>query len=65
MVAVGLGVALLPQHVVLLPGLLARPVPEAGDMRAVVLAAVNGRMYSPVLDGFLKLNRARGFVAAT
>ncbi len=64
MVAVGLGVALLPQHVAVLPGLLGRPVPDAGDMRAVVLAAVNGRMYSPALDGFLKLNRARGFTAA-
>nr|WP_294507224.1 LysR family transcriptional regulator [uncultured Rhodopila sp.] len=65
MVAVGLGVALLPRHVAVLPGLLARPVPEAGDMRAVVLAAVNGRMYSPPLDGFLKLNRAKDFTAAT
>ncbi len=64
LVAVGLGVALLPQHVAVLPGLVARPVPEAGDMRAVVLAAVNGRMYSPPLDGFLKLNRAREFTAA-
>ena len=64
MAAVGLGVALLPQHVAVLPGLVARPVPEAGDMRAVVLAAVNGRMYSPPLDGFLKLNRAKGFAAA-
>jgi DNA-binding transcriptional LysR family regulator len=64
MVAVGLGVALLPQHVAVLPGLLARPVPEAGEMRAVVLAAVNGRIYSPPLDGFLKLNRAKGFAAA-
>ena len=64
MVAVGLGIALLPRHVAVLPGLAARPVPEAGDLRAVVLAAVNGRMYSPALDGFLKLNRARGFAAA-
>jgi DNA-binding transcriptional LysR family regulator len=64
MVAVGLGVALLPQHVAVLPGLLGRPVPEVGDMRAVVLVAVNGRMYSPALDGFLKLNRAKGFAAS-
>ena len=64
MAAVGLGVALLPRHVAVLPGLLARPVPEAGEMRAIVLAAVNGRMYSPALDGFLKLNRAKGFAAA-
>ena len=64
MVAVGLGVALLPQHVAVLPGLLGRPVPEAGDMRAIVLTAVNGRVYSPPLDGFLKLSRARGFAAA-
>lgn len=64
LVAVGLGVALLPRHVAVLPGLLARPVPDAGNLRAIVLAAVNGRMYSPALDGFLKLNRARGFAAA-
>jgi DNA-binding transcriptional LysR family regulator len=62
--AVGLGVALLPQHVAVLPGLVARPVPEAGDMRAVVLAAVNGRMYSSLLDGFLNLNRAKEFTVA-
>ena len=64
LVAVGLGVALLPLHVAVLPGLLVRPVPDAGTLRAVVLAAVNGRMYSQALDGFLKLNRARGFAAA-
>jgi DNA-binding transcriptional LysR family regulator len=61
LVAAGLGVALLPRHVAVFPGLLARPVPDAGKLRAIVLAAVNGRTYSPVLDGFLKLNRARGF----
>jgi DNA-binding transcriptional LysR family regulator len=61
MVLAGLGVALLPRYVNLLPGLLARPVVDAGDLRSIVLAAVNGRMYSPALDGFLKLNRARGF----
>lgn len=64
LVAVGLGVALVPLHVAVLPGLLARPVADAGNLRAVVLAAVNGRIYSPPLDGFLKLNRARGFAAA-
>ena len=64
LVAVGLGVAPLPLHVAVLPGLLARPVPDAGRLRAIVLAAVNGRTYSPALDGFLKLNRARGFTAA-
>ena len=57
------GVALLPRHVNLLAGLLARPVADAGDLRAIVLAAVNGRRYSPALDGFLKLNRARAFAA--
>ncbi len=62
--AAGLGVALLPGHVAVLPGLLARPIPEAGEMRAIVLTAVNGRLHSPVLDGFLKLNRAKGFAAA-
>ena len=64
LVAVGLGVAPLPRHVPVLPGLLARPVPDAGALRAIVLAAVNGRIYSQALDGFLKLNRARGFTAA-
>jgi DNA-binding transcriptional LysR family regulator len=63
MVLAGLGVALLPCHVNLLAGLLARKVADAGDLRAIVLAAVNGRRYSPALDGFLKLNRAREFAA--
>ena len=63
LVAAGLGVGLVPRHVAVLPGLVARPVPDAGNLRAIVLAAVNGRMYSPALDGFLKLNRARGFAA--
>lgn len=63
MAAAGLGIALLPASVPLLPPLMARPLAEPELLRSVVLAVVSGRRHSAVLDGFLKLNRARSFTA--
>ena len=62
--AAGLGVALLPQRLPVLPPLISRPLEASALARPVVLAVVSGRPYSPALDGFVKLNRARSFAVA-
>ncbi len=59
--AVGLGVVLLPEHVPALPPLLTRSLADNPLRRSVVLCAVIGRRYSPVLDAFLRLTRTRDF----
>ena len=56
-----LGVALLPGHMKALPPLLTRPLTDGFLLRSVMLAAVNGRRYSPALDAFLRLTRTRDF----
>ena len=61
--ALALGVALVPEHVPVLPALATRPVAEAALQRTIVLAAVNGRRHSPTLDAFIRLSRARDFMA--
>ncbi|MBV8402098.1 MAG: LysR family transcriptional regulator [Acetobacteraceae bacterium] len=62
--AAGLGVALLPQRLPVLPPLISRPLEARALARPVVLGVVSGRQYSPALDGFVKLNRARSFALA-
>ncbi len=59
--AVELGVALVPQHLHVLPSLLTRPLAESSLRRSIVLAVVGGRRYSPALDAFVRLTRARDF----
>lgn len=61
--ASGLGLVLVPQHLSLLPALAARPLGAQGLERSVLLAVVGGRRYSPALDTFIKLSRARDFAA--
>jgi DNA-binding transcriptional LysR family regulator len=60
LVAEGFGIALLPGHLPVLPGLERRPLDECSMVRVIVLAAVSGRRYSPAVDAFVRLNRARG-----
>lgn len=57
----GLGMALLPQHLPALPALALRPLAEPAPRRAVVLAVVSGRRFSPALDAFVRLTRTRDF----
>jgi len=59
--AIELGVALLPQHLQPQPPLLSRPLLDGFLRRSVLLCAVSGRRYSPALDAFLRLTRARDF----
>jgi DNA-binding transcriptional LysR family regulator len=59
--AIGLGVALLPEHVRPLPPLRIHPLAEASLQRSILLCAVSGRRYSPALDAFLRLTRTRDF----
>lgn len=61
--ASGLGLVLVPQHLPVLPGLATRPLAELTLERTVELAVVGGRRYSPALDSFIKLSRARDFAA--
>jgi LysR family hydrogen peroxide-inducible transcriptional activator len=53
----GLGIAVLPNRPTIPSVLPSRPLSEPALTRSVVLAAVNGRRYSPTLDAFLKLQR--------
>src|SRR5262249_8315755 len=57
----GLGAVLLPEHIEAAPPLCARPIVDAPVTRSVLLCAVGRRQYSPALDAFLRLLRARGF----
>jgi DNA-binding transcriptional LysR family regulator len=59
----GLGLVLVPQHLPVLAGLVARPLEEPMPERTVLLAVVGGRRYSPALDAFIKLSRTRDFAA--
>jgi DNA-binding transcriptional LysR family regulator len=59
MAAAGFGVILAPEHMPRLPTLKAIPI--AGDpvWRQVRLLAVQGRLYSPALDAFIRVARQR------
>jgi DNA-binding transcriptional LysR family regulator len=59
--AVGIGMVLLPQHLPVLTEMVTRPLTDANLDRAVLLAVVGGRRYSPALDAFIKLSRTRDF----
>lgn len=61
--ALSLGIALVPEHLPVLPALATRPVSGVDLRRKLVLAAVGGRRHSPALDTFLKLSRARNLRA--
>jgi DNA-binding transcriptional LysR family regulator len=57
----GLGIALVPEHLPVLPALALRPLAEPSPERTVVLAVVGGRRFSPALDSFVRLTRTRDF----
>jgi DNA-binding transcriptional LysR family regulator len=57
----GLGLALVPEHLPALPALVLRPLAEPAPQRAVLLAVVGGRRFSPALDAFVRLTRTRDF----
>jgi DNA-binding transcriptional LysR family regulator len=59
--AASLGPALLPERTARLPALLARRIADVDLGRTVVLAVVNGRRFSPALDAFIRLVRARDY----
>jgi DNA-binding transcriptional LysR family regulator len=62
LVLAGVGAALVPEHLPVLPALLLRPLAEPAPERTVVLAVVGGRRFSPALDAFIRLTRTRDFV---
>ncbi len=53
MVAGGLGIALLPEHIVMSPGLMTRPITDPPVAREVSLVSVRHRAYSPVVRNFM------------
>ena len=61
--AKSLGVLLVPRHLPVLPGLVTKPLSGTLPQRSVALAVVGGRRYSPSLDAFIRLSRARDFTA--
>lgn len=61
--AMALGLALVPQHLDVLPSLVTRPLADAASQRSIALTVVGGRRYSPALDAFIRLSRARDFTA--
>jgi DNA-binding transcriptional LysR family regulator len=61
--AISLGVALLPERIPLMPPLVGRSLTGAKLERSVALAVVNGRRFSPALDLFVRIARARNFAA--
>ena len=55
MVMSGMGCALMPEHLVLFPGLPTRLVIEPEFTREILLVTVGGRRFGPALDTFVKL----------
>lgn len=63
MAAAGLGVMLAPEHMPCLPTLKTIPLEGNPIWRQVRLLAVQGRLYSPALDAFVKVARLRDWAA--
>ena len=61
--ATTLGIALLPERIPVMPPLVARSLTDADLARTVALAVVNGRGFSPALNLFVRIARARNFTA--
>jgi hypothetical protein len=59
--AISLGVALVPERIPIMPPLEGRRLTGVNLVRSVALAVVNGRRFSPALDLFVKIARARNF----
>jgi DNA-binding transcriptional LysR family regulator len=57
--AAGFGIVLAPEHMPRLPSLKALPIEGDPVWREVRLLAVQGRLYSPALDAFVKVARLR------
>jgi DNA-binding transcriptional LysR family regulator len=58
MVMAGMGVAVMPEHLPLVPGLPTRVLTEPEVWREVRLLAVPGRRFTPAVDAFVRLARA-------
>jgi DNA-binding transcriptional LysR family regulator len=61
--ATSLGIALLPERIPVMPTLVALCLTGADLVRTVALAVVNGRRFSPALNLFVRIARARNFAA--
>ena len=64
MASAGFGAILAPEHTPRLPSLAAIPIEGDPVRREVQLLAVAGRPYSPALDAFIKVARARDWTSA-
>ena len=64
MASAGFGAILAPEHAPRLPSLAAIPIEGDPVRREVQLLAVAGRQYSPALDAFIKVARARDWTSA-
>ncbi len=61
MILAGLGCAVMPEFLPMLPGVATRPLLEPEISRTVQLATVAGRQHSPALRTFLSLARRHGW----
>lgn len=61
--ATSLGIALLPERMPVIPTLVTRSLNGADLVRVVSLAVAGGRRFSPALDLFVRIARARNFAA--
>ena len=61
--ATPLGIGLLLERIPVMPPLVARSLTGADLARTVALAVVNGRRFSPALNLFVRIARARNFTA--
>lgn len=63
LVEAGMGIAVLPESLVLGPALIRRSIADADFTTAVVLAGIAGRKRSPASDAFVRAARARSWLA--
>ena len=54
MVLAGIGFAFMPEYSVTLPGLMQRPLVDPVVERAIVVATVPGRRYSPAVEALMR-----------
>lgn len=57
MILAGMGCAVMPEFLPMLPGIASRPLVEPDISRTIVLATVGGRQFSPGLNAFVNLVR--------
>lgn len=61
--AKSLGIGLLPERTPVMPPLVTRTISDLDLTRSVAIAVVSGRRFTPAVDLFIRIARARNFAA--